>query len=326
MAALLLQTRAELAADGWDHGPLSVLADLDSKEVPELPSRSTIARLFRDAGVVRPEPKKRPRSSFQRFVYPNPNACWQIDALNWRLADGSGVVIFQVTDDHSRLAIASLVAPGETGDAAVAVLSKGMQAFGIPQQVLSDNGVALNPVRRGQSSEMVDFLSRLGIKAITGRPYRPTTQGKNERAHQTLQRFLRARPPAASILELQLTVDEFDERFNTRRRHQALPDRMTPMDAWLATPRTPPPIPPESASTFRIADITGAVAVTGTRYLLGREHAGARITVLVEGERIDFFDPDGTHIRSHQRADKGVSYVGNNQPRTRRAKRPSTMS
>jgi transposase InsO family protein len=34
----------------------------------------------------------------------------------------------------------------------------------------------------------VEHVSSLGVEAITGKPYKPTTQGKNERFHQTLFR------------------------------------------------------------------------------------------------------------------------------------------
>jgi hypothetical protein len=35
-------------------------------------STASLARIFRDAGVARLEPKKKPRSVWRRFVYPRP--------------------------------------------------------------------------------------------------------------------------------------------------------------------------------------------------------------------------------------------------------------
>jgi transposase InsO family protein len=318
VVALLLRTRASLVEQGWDAGPVSVLERLRRAGTAGLPSRATIARIFRDAGVSALQPRKRPRTSYQRFVHPNPNGCWQIDATQWALADGTIVVIFQVTDDHSRLAVASLVAAGETSAAAVEVLRAGMARHGIPARVLSDNGMALNPSRRGARSLMLDLLDSLGVEAITGRPYKPTTQGKNERSHQTLHRFLRARPPAGGISQLQQLVDAFDEEFNTRRPHQAL-NGQTPLEAWLATPRaTPPtaPIRPQRLLT-RTADRQGIVAVAHARYLLGREHARTQIHALLADDSIEFFTEQGTHIRTTPRADRGA-FIGNGLPRTRR--------
>ena len=47
---------------------------------------------------------------------------------------------------------------------------------------------------------------RLGVEAITGKPYKPTTQGKNERFHQTLFRYLDKQPLAESLAQLDALV------------------------------------------------------------------------------------------------------------------------
>ncbi len=58
-------------------------------------------------------------------------------------------MIFQLIDDHSRYAVASRAAPAETAQDAIAVLDAVVAAPGVPQWLLSDNGLALNPSRRG---------------------------------------------------------------------------------------------------------------------------------------------------------------------------------
>ncbi len=57
---------------------------------------------------------------------------------------------------------------------------------------------------------LVEHIRTLGVEAITGKPYKPTTQGKNERFHQTLFRYLDNQPLAHTIEELQDQVDAFD--------------------------------------------------------------------------------------------------------------------
>lgn len=208
------------------------------------PSIASLGRIFREAGVARAEPNKKPRSAFRRFTYPAPNACWQMDGTEAPLADGSKCVIFQLEDDHSRREVASHVACSENTDAAIRTLDKGIQNCGVPQRLLTDNGAALNPTRRGWSGRLVTYAKPLGIDMITGKPYKPTTQGKNERLHQTLFRWLDTRPLPGSIPEMQALVDEFDHVCNTQRPHQALPGRMTPQQAWDATPVAAPPQPP----------------------------------------------------------------------------------
>jgi len=116
-------------------------------------------------------------------------------------------------------------------------------AHGVPQRLLSDNGSALNPSRRGLLGQLVVHVMALGVEPITGKPYKPTTQGKNERFHQTLFRYLDKQPLATDLAQLQAQVDTFDHIYNTQRPHQGLPGRITPLTAWEATTKTETPRP-----------------------------------------------------------------------------------
>lgn len=241
--AQAIQVRAALESSGLDHGPISVHDKMHAMGLAVVPSTAALSRIFREAGVARHEPRKKPRSAWRRFVYPAPNACWQLDATEYVLTGGRKCVIFQLIDDHSRYAVASHVAWSETAAAAIVVFDKAVAANGVPQRLLSDNGAALNPSRRGQLGQLVERVSWLGVEAITGKPYKPTTQGKNERFHQTLFRYLDKQPLAASLDELQAQVDAFDQIHNTERPHQGLPGRVTPATAWEATPKADAPRP-----------------------------------------------------------------------------------
>jgi putative transposase len=105
-----VQVRAALEASGLDHGPISVHDKMRAMGLDPAPSTASLARIFREAGVARLEPRKRPRAAWRRFVYPAPNACWQLDATEYVLTGGRKCVIFQLIDDHSRYAVASQVA------------------------------------------------------------------------------------------------------------------------------------------------------------------------------------------------------------------------
>ncbi|GGK92857.1 hypothetical protein GCM10007382_11310 [Salinibacterium xinjiangense] len=205
--------RAALEQSGLDHGPISVHDKMRALRMEPVPAVSSLARIFRDAGVARFEPKKTPRAFHRRFVYPAPNTCWRLDGAEYVLTGGRKRVIFHLIDDHSRLAVASHVAWGETSAGAIAVVSKGIAAHGVPQRLLSDNGAALNPSRRGVLGQLVAYVTSLGVEPITGKIYKPTTQGKNERFHQTLFRFLDEQPLAGTLeqLQLQLQIDRFDQ-------------------------------------------------------------------------------------------------------------------
>jgi putative transposase len=338
--------RAALEASGLDHGPISVHEKMHAMGLPQVPSTASLARIFREAGVARLEPKKKPRSAWRRFVYPAPNACWQLDATEYVLTGGRKCVIFQLIDDHSRYALASHVAWGETAVAAITVFDKAVAAHGVPQRLLTDNGAALNPTRRGYVGQLVDHVSRLGVEAITGKPYKPTTQGKNERFHQTLFRYLDKQPLAQTPAELQTQVDTFDRIYNTERPHQGLPGRVTPQTAWEATPKAEPPRPnpdrpvwverpainryrPAPAPSDLPADThlktlssAGTFMLDAVHYMVGGPYRFQQVLIVTDGDKIIVADLDGEILIEHTRPAPDVKYVGNGRPRGPRPNTP----
>jgi len=346
VARQAVEVRAALESSGLDHGPISVHDRMVSLGL-NAPSVASLARIFRQAGVARSEPRKRPRASYRRFVYPAPNACWQLDATEYVLQGGRKCVIFQLEDDHSRLAVASHVATGETSRDAVIVFQKGVAKHGVPQRLLTDNGAALNPARRGWIGQLTAYATALGVEPITGKPYKPTTQGKNERFHQTLFRYLDKQPIAAALAELQAQVDAFDVVYNTQRPHQGLPGRLTPQATWDATPVAQPPRPRPAAErpmildpapgapgaplpfenmTTRRVKSSGAIEIKGVTYQIARELAGQTIFVAMLDEGVKFYDQGGDLLLEHPWPAPGTKHVSNGRPRGAGAKRPEHIT
>ena len=349
--AQAIGVRAALEQSGLDCGPVSVHDKMRAMGLDPVPSTASLARIFREAGVARREPKKKPRSAWRRFVYPAPNACWQLDGTEYVLTGGRSCVIFQLIDDHSRYAVASHVAWGETAEAAIAVFDKAVAVHGVPQRLLSDNGTALNPSRRGYIGQLVEHASALGVEAITGKPYKPTTQGKNERFHQTLFRYLDKQPLANTLAELQAQVDAFDHIYNTERPHQGLPGRVTPLTAWEATPKAEAPRPkpvrplfdrpaprpqpaPRAAldlpagTLVRRVNSAGTIGLDSVTYMVDVRRAFEHVLVVSDGDTIIVTDAHGEVLAEHTRPAPGIKYVGNGRPRGPRPKpeEPSPMS
>ena len=332
IAVKALEIRKDLEQRGWDAGPLTVRHELARQDYDPVPSRATLARLFAASGVVTPQPQKRPRSSYRRFTFAYVHECWQLDATEVELADGSKAVVFQLMDDHSRFVVASRAAVSENATDAAAVFTEAVGRFQAPQTLLTDNGSALNPHRRGRSSALVEHAHTLGTRTITGTPYHPQTQGKNERIHQTFKRWFAAQPGPASLSELAAMLDEFNDYYNFHRPHQALPmpapaktlQMRTPAQSMhedaLAAPVLPPdpektPTPPQDQTrlkTRRVAE-NGTVSADGSLIGIGVEHQGSDVHVLIDAETIEVFDTHGTTIRTVQR-EHGRAYYSTGKP------------
>ena len=244
--ARALDVRAALERSGLDHGPISVHDKMAAMGL-EAPSPASLARIFRQEGVARAEPSKRPRAAWRRFVYPAPNACWQLDATEYVLAGGRKAVIFQLQDDHSRLAVASLVAPGDGRPGGHRRLRQGR----------SRSGRAPAPADR----------QRRGPQPQPARSHRPpggarALPGRRTHHRQTLQAHHpgqeRALPPDPAPLPGPAAPGRLHRRApgagRPLRPHPATPSaptRACPGASPGSRPRTPPRSPrrPDRATT-----------------------------------------------------------------------------
>jgi putative transposase len=231
VVALVIQRRRQLVGEGLDEGARSVRWWLE-QEGWECPSERTIHRILVAHGLVEPQPRKRPRSSYKRFASPWANGCWQMDGHDRRLADGTVVVVLRVQDDCSRQIMASRAAGSENSTDAWRCVQAAIKRHGAPAMFLTDNGTAFSQRRvKGTMSEFEARLRGEGILPITSSIGHPQTCGKKEREWQTLDKWLTARPPARTLQGLQVQLDTYDLIFNRQRRHQAL-DGLTPAQRY----------------------------------------------------------------------------------------------
>ena len=105
--------------------------------------------------------------------------------------------------------------------------------------MLTDNGCIFTAQFRNGRCGFETELATLGIAIKHGKPYHPQTQGKIERFHKTLKRWLRKQDPATSIAELQGQVDYFVRYYNETRptRPGGWSRRSRPSMPWKGSPR-----------------------------------------------------------------------------------------
>jgi len=306
----VVRLRKELIDAHLDHGATTIQWHLGQRGVKPVPSVAGVHRILVRRGLVEPQPRKRPKSSWRRFEAPAPNECWQIDAMDWVTAGGV-VRVFNIIDDHSRVAVGSRAVSEATGEEAWATFSGAAAIWGLPVGVLSDNGLCFSGKLRGFEVLFERRLRDAGVKPFCGRPYHPQTTGKVERFQQTLKKWLRGQPLAGDLAELQAQLDAFRDIYNHHRPHQGI-GRVTPIQRWsAATPSAPagPPLDhPEWPTRLQdgIVNRAGVVAINRFKIHIGVEWEGQRAQVQITGHRANVFI-DGQLVR-HLELDLDRSY------------------
>jgi len=303
---LIVRLRKELTDAGLDAGPETIAWHLEHHH-GRLVARSTISRHLTRAGLVTPEPKKRPKSSYIRFEAAMPNETWQSDFTHYRLTrpdgiPGADVEIISWLDDCTRYALRVTAHHRVTGPIVTATFKQALTQHGIPASTLTDNGMVYT-VRlaggRGGRNTFEHELRRLHIVQKNSRPGHPTTCGKVERFQQTMKKWLRAQPAQPStIAELQTLLDTFVEEYNHRRPHKSLPHRATPAARYTTLPKAVPGESRDPDTHDRIrhdrVDKAGSVTIRHNGRLhhigIGRTYEGTCVILLVQDLHIRVVD------------------------------------
>jgi len=206
---LIVRLRKELAGQGLDAGPDTICWHLRHHHQIRV-SAATVSRYLTRHGLVVPEPRKRPKSSWIRFAAELPNQLWQSDFTHWQLAGGTETEILSWLDDHSRYALRVTAHHRVTGPIVRDAFRAACARYGIPASTLTDNGLVFTTRfsgGKGGRNHLEHELRRLGVDQKNGKPNHPQTQGKVERFQQTLKKWLAAQPPAATLSGLQAQLD-----------------------------------------------------------------------------------------------------------------------
>ena len=296
--ALIVELRGKLTTAGLDAGPDTIAWHLSHHHGTTV-SVSTISRTLTRAGLVIPTPKKRPKTSYQRFQAELPNQCWQADFTHYRLAGSpdapaADAEVLTWLDDHSRYALDVTAHQPVTGPTVRDRFLAAAARFGPPASTLTDNGMVFTTRFAGGKSgrnALETELRRLGVTQKNARPNHPTTCGKVERFQQTLKKWLAAQPVQPStVAELQALLEAFTDEYNHRRPHRSLPHRATPGTVYGSLPKAQPTASRDADTHDRVRydriDNSGCVTlrVAGRLHHLGvgRTHARTHVVLLVQ--------------------------------------------
>ncbi|MDU6679414.1 IS481 family transposase [Actinomyces sp.] len=314
----ILTLRHALARDGLDNGAQSIYNHLDPATRP---STTTIWRILRRHDQIINQPQKRPRSSWKRFEASLPNETWQSDFTHVRLANDTSVEVISWLDDHSRYLLHVSAHFRITGPIVIKTFLTTTNTYGLPASTLTDNGMVYttrlaggNKGERNQPNGFEQLLADLGITQKNGSPNHPTTQGKIERYHQTLKKWLQAHPPAANLKDLNQQLTTFQTIYNTKRPHRAI-NRQTPHTAYHAKPKAEPTI---TLGTHPYRVRLDTVNTNGTitmryqgqlRHLgIGRGHKNKTIIALTHNNEVIIIEKTTGEIIAEHKIDPTKNY------------------
>ena len=247
------------------------------------PQPSTVTEILRRHGRL--ESAERVPHAWRRFEREVPNQLWQMDFKGHvALAQGHGRVHpLTVLDDHSRYAIGLEACADERGATIQARLRELFRRYGLPDQMLMDNGGAWGRTSAMQAyTPFSVWLLRLGIRVSHGRPYHPQTQGKDERFHRTLKAEVLQGPPFDSLARAQQVFDDWRTSYNLERPHEAC-GLQPPISRYWTSQRTfpevLPPIEYSSDDQVRRVQKQGDISFLGRHFQVGLPFRGQLVAV-----------------------------------------------
>ncbi len=253
-------------------------------------STSTVARLFRAAGLNREQRRRTSRNTDvqrRRWAVKNPGDLWHGDVCHLVLPDGNGktrrVLVHGFLDDASRYFVALSARTTETVRDMLEVLCGALLQHPPPAVLYLDNGSCY------RSDVLALVCQRLGIRLVHAQPYSPESRGKMERVWRTMRsRCTDHLPGLASLHDIDLALWSWLDADYHRRNHASLMGE-APRTRYLAGKRGRPLTPAELAKALEITarrrvKKDGTFTVDGEVYeIRGRHLFGRWLTIVTDG-------------------------------------------
>lgn len=241
-----------------------------------VPAASTISGILRQEGLIEQQESFKHRP-MQRFERAHPNELWQMDFKgHFAIATGRCHAL-TILDDHSRYSMALRACSNERGTTVQQQLISTFRRYGLPEQMLMDNGAPWGSSAEHVMTPLTVWLMRLGIRIAHARAYHPQTQGKDERFHRSLdveviqQRWFR------DLAQCQRHFDRWRDIYNLERPHEAL-NMQVPAQRYRPSPRNfpehLPPIEYGPGDHVRKVFEHGEISFKGHFYRVGRALEG----------------------------------------------------
>jgi transposase InsO family protein len=309
---------------GW--GPRTIGHRLEREEVTPVPGRSSIYRCLLRHGLIDRQGRRKRRSDYKRWERSRSMELWQMDIVGGvMLADGWKASIVSGVDDHSRFCVSARVVRRATARPVCDALAKAMHAYGLPAQILTDNGkVFTGRFGPGTGEVLFDRICREnGIKHLLTAPRSPTTTGKVERFHKTLRREFLDGKVFVDLDDAQAAIDAWVHQYNHDRPHQGI-GMVAPWERFRLADTEPfaaPVLEQLVPSATRVVGRNGKISFAGHAYKIGVWLAGETVEVSVEDGIVSVSHRDVlvvTHAQRHPPSKQAAALARAPRQRTRR--------
>jgi putative transposase len=150
-------------------------------------SHNRIHKILKNEGLAKDEPHKQRRRRWVRYERRCTNSLWHAD---WFEQHNEQIILFE--DDASRFITGCGVFKNANTENSKQILSQAINLYGIPKQVMTDHGTQFTSLPREscldpKDNEFQRLLKQYGIHHIKARVKHPQSNGKVERAGQTIQ-------------------------------------------------------------------------------------------------------------------------------------------
>jgi transposase InsO family protein len=284
---------------GW--GSIRIEDELKKKGIAGVPSDSSIYRCLKRHHLIELRRRKRRRDKFRRWERERPMELWQMDVMNGVLLDdGTELKIVTGIDDHSRFCVAADLVRRAISRSVCEVLSHAMKTYGVPDEVLTDNGKVFTGRFGTHKAEVLfDRICREnGISHRLTAPRSPTTTGKVERFHQSVRKEFLADRTFPSLEAAQEALDAWVHDYNHERPHQSL-GMAVPVERFRLVPAT------EDASSVPVyseddKDGQWVLRRVGSNGVVSVDNQMFSVSNAFKGELVDAFVDDTTIQVWHQ--------------------------
>lgn len=268
-----------------DYGPDKLVALLENRGIAL--AAPTARDVLRRHGRVQTRRSRSPRWSPPHepmITIHGPGSTMTADYKGqFRLGDGRYCYPLTIADPASRFVFAVQGMRWISGKAAKAVFERVFREWGVPDQIITDNGAPFCVSQSiGGISELGRWWLRLKVAHVRTQPGRPQQNGIHERMHRTLKAKT-TRPVERTLEAQQERFERFIEEFNNVRPHQALGQKQpgTVVERYRRSfPERLPEVEYPASFTVRRVRSNGYIKWKGGQVFVGQVLIGEPVGLL----------------------------------------------